>query len=137
MILFVNRDQILHYWPEVQPLVESALEHSQGEFDPTDILGYLIAQSMQLWVSIDGQVNGMAVTQICTFPRYRAAHVVLLSGKDAVGGWFAEMIRAIEIWAKAVGCTRVTENGRPGWEKLEERLHLGYKKTYITMSKPI
>ena len=145
MILLVSRDQILNYWPEVSPLVDSALACSQGEFDKADILGFLIAQSMNLWVSIDGQVNGMAVTQVITYPRHKVMHIILLSGKDAFTGWFVDMLHTIEIWAKAVGCARITENGRRGWEKAGERFGrnadehsgLGYKKVYITMSKNI
>ena len=137
MIILVERDKILDYWDGVNPLIESALKHSQGEFNHVDILQYLISQTMHLWVAVDNGIQGMAITQIVIYPRQRSLQVVLLAGHDAFGKWFEDMLKTIEVWAKCSGCVRVQENGRAGWEKAEERLKLGYKKIYTTMSKEL
>jgi len=138
LISLLERHHVLDGWREIEPLVQRALDHSVGEFDKYDILKFILADEMRLWVATDGPtLKGIAVTQIIHFPRYRTCQVVLMAGKDAFTSWFREMMQAIEHWAKAMGASRIQECGRPGWERMEKRLNLGFKKAYTVMVKEI
>ena len=138
MIVLVDRERILDAWRESEHLVQKALDHSIGEFDKFDILRFLLTQEMQLWLAVDGeQIKGITVTQLIHFPRYKAMQVVLMAGKDAFNGWFREMMAAVETHARVMGAKKIQECGREGWERMERRLNLGFKKAYTVMVKEL
>ncbi|KKW45762.1 MAG: hypothetical protein UY96_C0015G0015 [Parcubacteria group bacterium GW2011_GWB1_56_8] len=138
MIVPVQRDRALDVWRDAEPFVTKALEQAQGEFDSLDILRFVLSRDMQLWLSVNQVISGVAVTQIIHYPRIGGCcRVVLLSGDGALGagGWFDEMMDAIEGWAKQNGLKRVEESGREGWIKTGK--HRGYRKAYITLVKDL
>lgn len=138
MISLLERHHVLDAWREVEPLIQRALDHSVGEFDKYDILKFILSEEMRLWVATDGPtLKGITVTQVIHFPRYRACQVVLMAGNDAFTSWFKDMMQAVEHWARSMGCVRIQEAGRPGWERMEKRLKLGFRKSYTVMYKDL
>ena len=93
---------------------------------------------MMLWTYHDEHsLKGIAVTQWINYPRLSCVRIVLLAGDNAVDDWFVDMMNEIESWARRYGAKRIEEVGRPGWERLERKLNLGFKKSYVTMHKDL
>jgi len=102
-------EQIKQY----RPLIEAALEYSNGTHNFTDIAKGIMEKRYQLWA----MPNSCMITEFHNFPRKRVAHVFLAAGDISELAPAAE--RFIE-FAKANQCVRVTVSGRKGWEKVLE-----------------
>ena len=52
-LLLVDPEDIEYVWEDVEPLIEKALVHSEGELEPSDILKFVTKKNQQLWVGMN------------------------------------------------------------------------------------
>lgn len=130
----VSAKNIPLIWGDIQPLVESALFYSEGEYAANDIYNLLMYQKMQLWVATDDiNLQGLAVTEILEYPQMKVCSVVLAAGFD-FDRW-KHIADTIEKWAYSQGCKRMRNLGRPGWKRRAKE-H-GYDMPYVVYTKPL
>lgn len=122
----VKASEIESIWHEVAPLIESALEHSNGKLTLSSIKRALKKKDMQLWV--DGENIG--ITRIDDYPAKRVCTVMVGAGNDLT--IFEKGIKVIEAWARAKGCDSIEVWGRKGWIRV-----LGYTHIHEAIGKDL
>ncbi|MFL9934276.1 hypothetical protein P0D88_35015 [Paraburkholderia sp. RL18-103-BIB-C] len=113
----------------VRPLIEAALEYSDGTHTIDDVREFIATGRAQLWPG----KTAVVVTEIVHYPQRKTCNGWLAAGDNAE---LAEMYKSIEAWAKAAGCKRATIIGRRGWAKTY-LADYGYTPKWVTFSKDI
>lgn len=105
---------IEHVWPVIAPLLQRAVDKSQGDMSVDDIRDALTKRDMQLWVWTENtEITACLVTQIVDYPRRRVCQMPFIAGRS-MKLWLAceSMIAA---WAKEHDCTQLEGFARKGW----------------------
>jgi hypothetical protein len=121
-------------WPEVHPLIQSALEYSRGELNLQDIYDRLKSTDMQLWVVFDGDhVVAAMTTELVFYPRKKICRIVTLGGWD-FSQW-GNHIELVADWARSTGCDHIETFARRGFVKTAKQY--GFEEQYTLLSKPL
>lgn len=108
-----------------KPWIEAALEHSGGTHWFEDVVEGVRIGTMQLWPA----PKGCVVTEIIQHPRKKTVHIFLAGGEmDQI----LDMFKDVSAWAKAQGCTAMTQAGRKGWTRVLGQL--GFETLCTTMT---
>jgi hypothetical protein len=108
--------------------IESALHHGGDTHTYDEIVALCASGRLMLWYL----PNSFMITEIHTFPRIKHHHHFL------GGGDLQEIVDThpdVILMAKALGCSRLTVAGRPGWVKAL-KAH-GWKPYLVTVAKDI
>jgi hypothetical protein len=97
-------------WARCRPWIEAALEYCYGTHRIEDIEAGLARGQYAFW---PGRACAI-VTEFTEYPQFKALNFFLVGG-DRDELW--EMEPHICAWAKAHGCTKVSQIGRSGWSK--------------------
>lgn len=100
----------------------------RGPHTADEIQDAVKAGRMQVW---PGQ-RSVAITQIFDRPGKKVCHVLCAAGDIAE---LEQMEQAAAIWAKAQGCTAMTQNGRRGWRRILNKR--GWRETTVTMERSL
>jgi hypothetical protein len=113
-LLLIPTNRVEGLWYVVTPLIEDALRYADGDFAPADVLDYLREGRMQMWVASkeNGQVKGVAVTQVVGFPQRNILQIVFGGGED-LDDWLP-LQEEMATWAKTQGVKVIEINGRRG-----------------------
>jgi len=103
-----------------------AFDYSAGEDDFEDVLACIASQDYRFWHFKEPELY--VVTRVIVFKNFSRVHIYLASGT-----YDDKHMRAVEEYAKSIGCKGVQWTGRLGWKKRVESM--GYKPQYITMVK--
>lgn len=122
---------IAGYWSEAWDLLEPAVARN-GLYTKHAVLQALLAGDFQLWVVETGDCMTLAViTEIAEYPARKVGIVAFLGGENLAGAM--PLFETIEAWARACGCDRFVNHGRPGITKhLEKR---GYRLESVALVK--
>ena len=108
--------------------ITDALAYSGDTHDFEHVVSGVLLGNMQFWPNKDCCL----ITEFHTFPKKRVLHIFLAGGDlDQL----LSMHPAVMEWAKANGCSDLTESGRKGWTKVLKK-H-GWKESFTTMSRAI
>jgi hypothetical protein len=121
-------------WPMVVPLVQKAVDHSEGMTTLEEQYIALKAGQRQLWaVATNGsQIIAAAITTLQQFQTGLRVATIHLIGGDGLKD-LLELRAEFESWAKTEGCNRVRFYARKGWAR-----HLpDYKIAAYVMSKDL
>lgn len=132
VIRLVPVAEVIADWAYYEPLIRKVMERADSGHVPDDVLTCVQFGTMQIWRIIGDQ--GMAVTEIIPFTRYRLFLVYMVAGENAQD-WIAKGQQQLEAFAKSQNCTRMEFQGRPGWQRYCSKL--GYTDTYVRMRKEI
>ena len=123
-------------WPVIAPLLQRAVEHSEGRTTLKETVSDIMAKRKQLWVIVDDdkQTRAAAVSSLQKFEAgLMLAAINLLGGEPGHLNELLDLMPQFESWAKGEGCNRVEILLRKGWAgKLPE-----YKLAAYMMSKTI
>ena len=123
MLTGILSSDLDEFWHKVRPLIQRAIDESDGDYLIDDIYEALWLRDMQLWVWYqDGEIIGALVTEILDRPENRVCTLVLGGG---AGLDFWKNDTTIYRWAKGNGCSSVEIHGRKGWG----RVLSGWKET--------
>jgi len=100
-------------WERCRGWIEAALEYAGGTHTIEDIEAGLTSGQFTFW---PGQRCAI-VTELNVYPRFKALNIFLVGGDLQE---ILEMEPHICAWAKAHGCERVYQIGRPGWKRALE-----------------
>lgn len=128
-IISEDVDQI---WPQIEDILQTAVEYSDGKYRISDIYHALIERDMQLWIIVDDKnhIYSAIVTQVVTYPRKKVMFVMLVAGVK-FNEWSA-LITNLTDFAKAHGCETIEGYGREGWEVKLKRI--GFAKIHTVYS---
>jgi len=102
-------------WPQALPFVERAMAHDNGRVSGDDLLDKIQARDMQLWLGEDdGDLQMVAITQVCDWPQMKVARFVVLAGED-FDGWWTFARPTFDRWAAREGCAQYEVRGRLAW----------------------
>lgn len=102
-------------WAQVEPMIEDALSHSDGEMTAFDVRRFLDSGDMQLWVAkVGGKVIAAALTEIKNYPRLSVLLVHILKG-DGFDDWYEPGMRMFDSYRREMGCAFIEMHGREGW----------------------
>lgn len=104
--------------------IENALAYSGDTHTFDDVSRFVLQGTHHLWPL----ENSCAVTEFVVYPRTKHFHVWL------AGGTLNEILQLNEPFAqfaKANGCSAMTIAGRPGWEKVLNKLDWNYQFTTL------
>ena len=134
-VVLVSDEDIDFIWEECEPLIDSALKHSEGELISSDVYDQLINGAMQLWVAMEyGETIAAMITQVISYPRKSVLRVITLGGKDGSGldKWYM-FLDMIEGFALKTGCTALEAWTRKGMvRKLKDWNH-----SYMVITKEL
>lgn len=89
---------------------------------------------MQLWAGLsETEILAVCVTEIVTYPLAKVCRIMFATGRDPAH--MIEFMPELETWARAEGCTSISANARPGWERFLRPG--GYEKTHVMLEKPL
>ena len=107
-----------------RPWIEAALDRSGDLNTWSEVVAGIHSGRMQLWPTEQGCI----VTEIVVYHNRKALHIFLAGGKlDEI----LQMTESVKEWAKLMGCSFATFDGRLGWQKPLEKI--GWKPHSITM----
>lgn len=104
------------FWPEIAPLLQKALDRSDGRYAIEDIRQFIDSGDMHLWAVADTAIRAAIVTQTVIYPR-RKVGLILLLGGCGMRHWL-HLIEEMEACFKREGCACLELYGRPGWQKV-------------------
>ena len=107
-------------WPLVAPLIQKAVDYSEGTTTLEETASDLMAKRKQLWVVVDDdkRIKAALVTSLQRFVTgIKQANVILLGGEKGHLRDIIELLPQFESWAKTEGCSRVRFILRKGWAK--------------------
>ena len=134
LFTLVNPEDIPNIWADIQPLVEKALDHSEGNMNTYDALRLLLNGRQQLWVGYtESSIDCAGITEIIPYPRHKILRIITFSTKSGhdLDLWRTQL-GAVEEFGIACGCTRLEAWTRKG---LAEKLK--WEHEYAVISKPI
>lgn len=107
-------------WPMIEPLLQKAVDHSDGKTTLKETAADLMAKRKQLWVVVNEEkrIVSAAVSMLQKFESgLTLATIVLLGGESGNLNDILELRSDFESWAKTEGCNRVDMFSRKGWPK--------------------
>ena len=123
------------FWKYAEPYIKRALDHTSGEFLPSDIQTYCKAGLVQLWlVSEDSRVVAAITSEIVNYPRRRHCRIVTLAGSRAAE-WTEQADTIIGAWAAQQGCIALEAFVRKGYVPV--LMKQGFKQKYAAVIKPL
>ena len=105
-------DEAVAAWNNLRPIIQKAVDASNGFFTERDLLDGVIQDTRQMWTA-DGVVIFTSVQQNLN-RRLLCIDVVAGEGIETI----KEGIDQICAWGRDVGCDRVVAVGREGWKRV-------------------
>ena len=134
-VVLVSDEDIDFIWEECEPLIDSALKHSEGELVSSDVHDQLTNGAMQLWVAMEyGETIAAMITQVISYPRKRVLRIITLGGKDGSGldKWYM-FLDMVEGFALRAACSALEAWTRKGMaRKLKDWNH-----SYMVITKEL
>lgn len=125
----VPADDLDLVWPHIETLVERATASSHGRETAFDIRRSIRARDCQLWMAWNDGPEAICITQIEDHPRKKVCRIRIAVGEN-MAAW-VEYMRDLTAWAKAVGCSGIIAEARPGWERVLRPY--GFEKTHVLL----
>tara|TARA_R110001606_G_scaffold349592_1_gene499560 strand:+ start:85 stop:447 length:363 start_codon:yes stop_codon:yes gene_type:complete len=117
-------------WDEVKKYLESALDHSGGEYSLEHLKMFIVQGHQTLLVIIDDdKICGALTIEWINYPNDRIAFISAVGGKTDIESW-----GILAKWAKDNGGTAVRGATFKSVAKLMKQQY-GFKETYIMVEK--
>ena len=128
-----------YIWPQVERFIKAGFtwgrgKHGRGDETLENTLGALREGRCQLWVMHNGRgLRGAGVTKVEVLPTGRKICVTISYGGECLSEC-GHILKDVENFAKANGCSAVRITGRPGWRVFKK---YGYKEPFICLEKEL
>ena len=133
-LLQVNPNYVCQMWPQVNSMLEKALEFSGGEYNIDQLKGMLATGNKTLLVASDNEViKGAAAIDLIRYPNDFICFVMAIGGKMITS---PDMFNQLSDWAKSQGCTKIQGAARESVERLW-RQKFGFSERYRIVEKPL
>ena len=130
-LICIDPARVAEFWPHVRGMILGAIERC-GLSDPRDVEISILSGGSLLWIAWNGAtIEAAASTQITAVNSDKTCTLVACGGTDR-RRWLP-MLRKLEIYAKAEGCSRVRIIGRRGWSRILE----SYAVKHVILERPL
>ena len=129
--LLVPRDEVVHIWPEIEPLINKSFTNSTEDIVATDFLVPILQGVTFLWVGIEEkEIQSVLVIEPKQHPRQTSLYIHAWSTKSGYEGddWFS-FWEEIENFGRINGCDFIEAKARKG---LARKLNWTNKHSLIT-----
>ena len=120
-------------WELVETYIDQAIEVG-GRLESTDdVRQWVIERTIQLWIVIeDEKIISAITTEIIEYPNATVCRLRHMGGRlnKVVITKVSELVFP---WAVAQGCSKVELWGRPGWEKIGNKVLKNVRRTTVVM----
>ena len=115
-LICVDPARAAEFWPHVRVMILGAIKRC-GLSDCADVEASILGGGSLLWIAWNGTtIEAAASTKISMIDGGLVCTLVACGGGDR-RRWMP-MLRKLEIYAKANGCSRVRIFGRRGWARV-------------------
>lgn len=137
-ISFPEPAKVLDCWAEIEPFVQLAIDHSNGELSMQRIKNNLGNKEIALGVIIDTDIEkiiAVVTFDMITFDSGLKVLTIQCAGGERMDDWI-DQVDALSIsMARRHDCDKIYIIGRKGWErKLRD---IGYKHAHTTLTKEV
>lgn len=115
-VFLMSQDQIDHYWPDIVRVLGEVPGYYDF-FTPEWTYGRAKNNDLQIWGFTNGEIQGIAVTQILVFPAQKAFEIVGAGGPGMVD-FIDQMEGVFERIASDAGCDTIICRVRPGLARM-------------------
>jgi hypothetical protein len=129
-VFSLSADETIKHWPRFRHHLER-LERETGLVLASSVRADLATGSKQLWGYEEGDILGVAITEVIQTPKGPCCWIYGACGTESRKGQIDAIIASIEAWAKGIGCSRVMLQGRHGWRRKLD----GYKDVGVILEK--
>jgi|TARA_Y100000310_G_C20475682_1_gene712277 hypothetical protein len=131
-VVLVAPSDVSYVWDDVVPLLDKALQYSEGEMTSDDLAPHLDNENLRMWVAMKGnEIIACMVTEVIEYPRKKIVRVITLAGKD-MDLWY-DFLPLVEGYAVKQGCSALEAWTRKGMtRKLKD-----WKHSYDIITKDI
>lgn len=116
-------------WRYVQPLLLPSMQYGAPPYTVQDLYFDCIDGHASLWVAVrHPDVIGACIVAV---DRWRSERILSLrvGGSTNMRACARQLLKAVEDWGRAHGCTRMTFSGRRGWARVLGAEVVGYCMT--------
>ena len=126
-------EDVLKVWPECEPHVEKALQHAYDDMTPTQVLGMILTNRLQLVLVTKGsQVVASMTFEICEYASGKVCHIMTVSGDD-MEQWVNEFVGVWKAIGIETGCSYLSIKGREGWARYAKKHGFKHGYTYMRL----
>ena len=123
-------------WPTISPMIDMAIEHSNGELCNETMLNRIINNDMLLLtVSNDNDIVAVLTLERRDFPSGKSILNITTAGGKDLDLWFEKIDETVCKLAEEQGCQEVYIVGRPGWQRKLKKLN--YAPIHSVVSKKV
>lgn len=123
-------------WHIVGPMLDRAVQHSNGELDLEVIKEQLIAKEMLLLlVNREDKIIAAFALERRDFDTGKSVLVVTTAGGEGLEDWKEELDKVLNSLAKEHGCEDIYIVGRAGW--VRSLKHIGYSVCHTVVSRKV
>lgn len=103
-------------WEKLEPMLKKAYFYTEELCSPQDLLVSVAQGRETAWIiEEEGEILGVATTEILKYPRKLVARVNTLAGEE-MKKWFEKGMEFFEAWARELGVEFLEIWGRPGFK---------------------
>ena len=123
-------------WHMVSPMIEMAIEHSNGELDLDHMYKRLLDSEMVLLTISEGdRIVASLTVEKRDFPSGKRIMNITTAGGADLHLWMADLDGIMDQLAIEHGCSEIYIVGRPGWLRLLK--DIGYERIHTVVSKKV
>jgi len=118
----VQPQDVIYLWPEIKPLINKVLEHSNAEADAEVFFLPIYQDQQQLWIGLDsdkkGEIPCVLITEVLQYPLKTSMFVhvwATASGHDYTP--WVEAFEEVKDFARVNSCEFVEARARKGLAK--------------------
>lgn len=107
-------------WPDLAPFFAKVTRHTNGCYEPDDVLADILKGEQLLWVAWDQATNtldAVMTTRLVDYPRRKICQVIFIAGAQ-MGRWLSEFQETVEQYAREHGATGLEGHLRRGWVRV-------------------
>ncbi len=143
-LVLTSFEEMQKHMGVLRSCLQEACTFSLGRYCAEDLISYIQAGHMQLWLAFTGEcLDGFLLTQIIPYPQTKAVRFLCCMGVDIdnwlefikrIGDW-VPYVEQIEDWARGLGCTLSQIECPAPWELYMR--DLGYKRGHVLLDKEL
>lgn len=137
-IAFPTPLDCLNNWSEIEPFVQLAIDHSNGEFSMEGIIKRIEKKEIAVGTIFDMDLRKLIAVvtfDMTTFDSGMKVLTIQCAGGERMDEWF-EQVDALAIsMARHHNCDKIYIVGRKGWER--QLRNIGYEHAHTVLTKEV
>jgi hypothetical protein len=132
-LVCIDPARVAEFWPLCRDMILSAITRT-GLSHPRELEASLLSGGSLLWIALSADrksIEAAVATQVKDTDASRVCELLACGGSNRAQ-WLP-LLRQIEDYARAEGCSRMRAFGRKGWL----RVLSGYSVAHVVLERPL